>query len=79
MPITEYKFTVKEGDVTEDGSHSRKFLMCEPENIELMCIGDNAFLSIHLKENTSIEQAKDVAKYLQENIAGFSVTNLSLK
>ena len=66
----EYVFTVKEGG----GGHP--FIACEPRDGELSILGKNAFLSLRLKTAISIEKAKDIANYLNDNIEGVSTTRI---
>ena len=74
--ITNYKFTVKEGNPSKSGaSDAPVWLMCEPYTKELTIVG-NGFLSIRLKTDTSIEQAQEISRYLQAHVAGISHTRL---
>ncbi len=63
-----YVFTVKEG------GRGQPFIACEPRGGELSIIGKDAFLSLRLNTAISIQGAKDIAKHLNDNIEGVSVT-----
>ena len=66
----EYVFTVKEG------GRGQPFIACEPRGGELSILGKNAFLSLCLNTAISIEKAKDIAHYLNDNFEGVSVTQI---
>ena len=77
MPKTEsaeYKFTVKEGAPSETSGDAPVFLMCEPEKTELSFLGQSGFLSINLKDGTSISEAQEIANHLQKYITSISAT-----
>ena len=63
----EYVFTVKEGRYDP-------FIMCEHRGGELSILGKNAFLSLRLNTEISLEGAHEIAKHLNNNIEGVSVT-----
>ncbi len=64
----EYAFTVKEGGSGEP------FIACEPRGGTLSILGKDAFLSLGVN-TTSIEKAREIAKYLNDNISDISVTS----
>ncbi len=64
----EYRFTIK-----EDG-RNQPFIACEPCGGDLSILGKYAFLSLHLKSAISIDEAQDIANYLNDNIGGVVVT-----
>ena len=66
--IVEYRFTIK-----EDG-RNQPFIACEPCGGDLSILGKNAFLSLHLKLAISIDEAQDIANYLNGHIECVSVT-----
>ena len=72
--FTEYTFTVKEGEASEAGGEAPTSLMCEPETTELSAIGNNGFMSIRLKDGTSVQAAQEIAKYLKQHVSGISIT-----
>ena len=77
MPKTEiadYIFTVKEGAPSEAAGEAQVSLMCEPVSSELSMPGNNGFLSIHLKDGTTVEEAQKISQYLQKHIKGISAT-----
>lgn len=63
----DYAFTVK-----EDG-RGEPFIACEPRDGTLSILGKDAFLSLGVN-TTSIEKTREIAKYLNDNISGLSVT-----
>ena len=77
MPNTEYTkytFTVKEGAPSEANGEAPTYLMCEPLTKELSILGNNGFMSIRLKDGTSIQEAKEIESYLKQHISGISIT-----
>lgn len=72
--FTEYTFTVKEGHPSEEGGEAPTSLMCEPLTKELSFLGNDGFISIRLKEGTSVQEAQEIAKYLKNCVSGISVT-----
>ena len=66
----EYVFTVKEG------GRGQPFIACEPRGGELSILGKNAFLSLRLNTAISLGQAHEIAKHLNDNIEGVSVTQI---
>jgi hypothetical protein len=79
MPQTEfadYKFTVKEFEPDASGK-ARTFLACEPMTEEFSYLdGNKGFLSIHLKEGIDVNEAAEIARYLQSKVARFAITKL---
>jgi len=75
--IADYKFTVKEGSPSQTGvDDAPTWLMCEPMTSELSIVGDRGFLSLRLPEGTTVDQAQDIARYLQKHITGVQYTRL---
>ena len=72
--FTEYRFTVKEGHPFDTGGKSTPYLMCEPMTKELGFLGNDGFVSIRLNRGTTISQAKEIANYLKQCVAGISIT-----
>lgn len=68
--IADYKFIVKEGNPTYNGA---PWLACEPENHELSIVGDGS-LGLRLREGTTLEQAQELARLLQQRVAGLKYT-----
>lgn len=77
MPKTEYadyKFTVKEFDPGSNGE-PRTFLACEPMTEEFAFLESNkGFLSIQLNPGINVDEAKEIARYLQERVSKFAIT-----
>lgn len=70
----DYKFTVKEGEASKDGADDAPvWLMCEPIRTELNCVG-NGYLAIRLRRDIRLGEAKEIARYLQDRVIGFSHT-----
>lgn len=69
-----YRFTVKEGAPSEPKGEAPTFLACEPFEKDHAFLRNNGFLTIELKEGTSVEKAEEVAKYLNQHFAGIGVT-----
>lgn len=69
----DYKFTVKEFESDAAGV-PRTAVYCEPMTKEFSFLGENAFLSLHLKPGLNVERAREVARILQDNVACFAVT-----
>ena len=72
--FTEYTFTVKEGHPSEVGGEAATSLMCEPLTKELSFLGSDGFMSIRLKEGTSVQAAQEIAKHINRCVSGISVT-----
>ena len=72
--ITQYKFTVKEGHPSESGGEAPTFLLCEATTQELSFLGSDGFLTIELNPGTSIDQAREIATYFEDNVTGIGVT-----
>ncbi len=70
----EYTFTVKEGHPPEAGGEATTSLMCEPLTKEFSFLGSDDFMSIRLKEGTSVQVAQEIAKYMKRCVSGISVT-----
>ncbi len=70
----EYVFTVKEGPPLESGGEAPAFLACEPRTERHSFLGSDGFLTIELSPGTSVDRAEDIAAFLNENVAGISVT-----
>ena len=72
--FTEYIFTVKEGQSSKPGGEAPTFLMCEPLTKELSVLGEGGFLSLRLKDGTSVQKAQEVANFLKQWVSGISIT-----
>lgn len=71
----DYKFTVKEGEPSKTGSDDAPtWLMREPMTRELSAVGDRGFLSLRLREGTTVAQAQEIARYLQKHVTGIGHT-----
>ena len=72
--ITEYKFTVKEGSPSiNDANDAPVWLALEPMQKELSIV-KSGFLSFCLAEGSTVQQATEIASYLNENIKGVGYT-----
>lgn len=65
---TEYRFTVKE---FESGT---PWLMLEPMRGPDLPLPKNAFLGLDLKEGTTLEEAQEIARYLNRQVRSVSMT-----
>lgn len=75
--ITEYVFTVKEGEASASGKDDAPvWLMCEPKTHELSIVGNKGFLGMRLKSGVRLDEAQEIARYLREHIVGVSYTKL---
>ena len=74
--VAEYKFTVKEGQPSQAGCEDATWLMCEPMKSELSIVGDRGFLSLRLADGTTVDHAKEIARYLQKHVVGIQYTRL---
>jgi hypothetical protein len=75
--FADYKFTVKEGQASRSGADDAPtWLMCEPMTKELPVVGDRGFLSLRILEGTTVAQAQEIARYLQERVTGIGYTRL---
>jgi hypothetical protein len=63
-----FRFTVK-----EDGA-GNTWIMLEPCGGSLPCLGRGGFLGLELQPRTSIEQAHEIAAFLNDNITCVSHT-----
>jgi hypothetical protein len=71
-----YTFTVKEGAPSTSGADDVPvWLMLEPSKGDLSVLR-GGFLSLRLLPGAKIGRGKEVAKYLNANIAGVSFTRL---
>lgn len=70
----DYKFTVKEDLPPLDGGEAPMWLMCEPVTRELSIVGDQGFLSLRLSAGITVDQADEIARYLQARVVGISYT-----
>lgn len=72
----EYKFTVKEGSPSVSGANDAPvWLALEPLRKELSIVG-HGLLSLCLVEGATVQQATEIAHYLNANIKGVSHTRL---
>lgn len=72
----DYKFTVKEGEPSKSGADDAPtWLMCEPMTRELSAVGNRGFLSLRLREGTTVAQAQEIARYLQQHVTGIGHTS----
>ena len=70
----DYKFTVKEFEPGSKGE-PRTFLACEPVNGEFAFLEPNkGFLSIQLNPGIDVDEANEIARYLQERVSKFAIT-----
>jgi hypothetical protein len=76
MDYADYKFTVKEFDSPDGIADAPTALMCEPRTRELSIVGNNGYLSIHLKDGITVAKAQEVAAYLEEHIKVFAYVKL---
>jgi hypothetical protein len=67
-----YKLTVKEFE--PDNDIPRTFLCCEPTNREFSFLEGKGFLSLHLKPGHDVHRAKEIARFIEENVERFGVT-----
>ncbi|HEX6707365.1 MAG TPA: hypothetical protein VF169_21585 [Albitalea sp.] len=74
MPHTDvanYKFTVKEGAPSASGRDDAPvWIACEPYESELGILGQGR-LSLDLAPGTTVDQAQEIARYLQRHVAAF--------
>ena len=71
----DYKFTVKEGEPSRSGADDAPtWLMCEPMTKELSAVGNRGFLSLRLREGTTVVEAQKIARYLAEHVTGIGHT-----
>ncbi|MFL6627455.1 MAG: hypothetical protein ACJ8G1_13485 [Vitreoscilla sp.] len=76
VDFADYKFTVKEGQPSRAGAEAPTWLMCEPMTSELSIVGDKGFLSLRLPEGTTVDQAHEIARYIQMYITRIQYTRL---
>jgi len=63
----EYQFTVKES------GEGTPWIMLEPSHQSLKSLG-NSFLGLDLNEGSTLQQAEEVARYLNQNIVSLAHT-----
>jgi len=72
----EYRFTVKEGEASASGRPDAPVsLLLEPTNGELAILS-GGFMSLRLAPGTTVDEAQQLSKLLEEKIAAVSFTTL---
>lgn len=70
--IARYSFTVQEGITAYDSQH---WLMLQPLGSELSIFSGGGYIALRLSNDVSVEQAKDMARYLNSMVNAISYTS----